>query len=418
MLVVMVAVALVTAVAMDLAYQARVNLQIAAAGRDELRAQALAKGSINLSRLVLHFQMQVDGAASAAASTASNLGPAAGLLPPALAAGAAGLTSMLSGMPRLQLWKLVPVDSTLVGNLFPDSHRAARPGGAGEVAGAGGEAPEGRFQAQIDDEDRKVNVQLDALAQGGLLGAQVASLGALLADRKWDPLFEREDANGVKVTRAELAAHLTDWVDDDTVQSTLTGLTDRPFERGFGDENYLYDRGPERYKAKNARFDSLDELFLVAGFSDLHMAAFGDRLTVYPARNSQMNVNADDPAELVRNARIMADPPNQPIFSDLTFAERLQRAVNQVRLGGFVTMTPQQFASVLESLGVGVGTDYIAGKGDKRGAFTDRSLVFRVRGRGAAGRVEKTIEAVVTFEQGQAREDATGLGRLIHWREE
>jgi len=242
---------------------------------------------------------------------------------------------------------------------------------------------------------------------------------ALVADRRWDPLFEREDANNVKLNRNELAAALKDWVDDDQQQSALTGLPAHPFEKGFGDENYLYDRGPDRYKAKNARFDSLQELFMVAGFSDLHMAAFGERLTIYPARGSQMNVNADDAAELLRNARIMADPPLQPIFSDPTFPDRLFEAVKLVRLGGLLTMTPQQFAAALESLGVGVHPDYTRQQNiDRRGAFTDRSYVFRIRGQGTAGAVVKNIEAVVSFEPSQAGMEVSLLGRAIHWSEE
>jgi general secretion pathway protein K len=414
----MVAIALVTALAMDLAYQARVGLQIAANGRDELLALAQARGAVNLSRLVLHFQSQLDGQASMVA------GPA-GLLGGGGAAGAAGAASI----PRIQVWKLVPVTSMLTSHLFPGGgagHGEEKAdGGKDRAAGAevaaarvGGVKP-GGFSATIDDEDRKVNVQLDGLAQGGLLAGQLASFMALIADRRWDPLFEREDANGVKQNRNELAANLKDWVDDDAQQSALTGLPDRPFENGFGDENYIYDRGPDRYKAKNARFDSLEELFMVAGFSDLHMAAFGERLTVYPARGSKMNVNADDPAELLRNARIMADPPIQPVFSDPTFPDRLLAAVKLVRIGGLLTMTPQQFGAVLTSLGVGVHNDYGMAKNvDQRGAFTDRSFVFRIRGQGSAGTVVKDIEAVVTFEPSQARDDATDLGRTIHWREE
>jgi general secretion pathway protein K len=271
----------------------------------------------------------------------------------------------------------------------------------------------------IDDEDRKVNVQFDALDGGGLLAGQLTVFMALIADRRWDPLFEREDANGVKQNRNELAANFKDWVDDDQQQSALTGLPSKPFENGFGDENYIYDRGPDRYKAKNARFDSLEELLMVAGFSDLHMAAFGERLTVYPSKSAKMNVNTDDPVELFWKARAMADPPIQPVFSDPTFPDRLLAAVKLVRVGGLLSMTGQQFAAVLGSLGVGVNTIYNDPKNiDQRGAFTDRSFVFRIRGQGSAGTVVKNIEAVVTFEQSQAREDATDLGRPLHWREE
>jgi general secretion pathway protein K len=390
LLVVMVAIALVTALAMDLAYQARVGLQIAANGRDELLALAQARGAVNLSRLVLHFQSKLDsqGPVTAAAST---------------------------GIPRIQVWKLVPVSSALTANLFPG--RGGEKAAAAEVPAprVGGVKP-GGFSATIEDEDRKINAQLDGL--GELLTGQLTSFMALVADRRWDPLFEREDANNVKQTRNELAVNLMDWVDGDSQQSVITGLPSKPVERGFGDENYIYDRGPERYKAKNARFDSMEELFMVAGFSDLHMAAFGERLTVYLGRNSKMNVNTDDAFEVLTRAIMAADPPNQAILFDPTFPARLLAAVKQARLGGLVTLNPTQFAQVLVSLGETVKSSYSNPGNSLTGAFTDRSFVFRIRGQGSSGAVVKNIEAVVTFDPSQAGAEADDLGRTIHWREE
>jgi general secretion pathway protein K len=341
-------------------------------------------------------------------------------------------------VPRPQIWKLVPVDSALVANLFgggsgdpPAGGRAApgggAPGGGAPAPGGGPEGrapatggPDGSFQALIEDEDRKVNVQFDALDSGGLQGARLEALLALVGDRRWDFLFEREDAGGQKTSRTDLAVHLKDWIDADTAQSSVTGLMDRPFEAGFGDENFAYDRGPDRYKAKNARFDSLDELFLVTGVSDALMSAFGDRLTVYLGQNSKMNVNAENPDELVRNARIMAGTAAQhPALSDPTFAARLQKAVRELSQGGFLSISPYQFAQVLDQLGLAVNPSYLqATNTDQRGGFTDRSRVFRVRGVATVGAVEKSIEAVVTFDPDQAREQAAQLGRLLHWREE
>jgi general secretion pathway protein K len=132
-----------------------------------------------------------------------------------------------------------------------------------------------------------------------------------------------------------------------------------------------------------------------------------------------MNVNTDSREELLRNARIMADPQQQPLLFDLGFPERLEKAVRQVRLGGFISMTPSQFAEVLRSLGLNVATTYLqSGSPDRRGGFTDRSRVFRIRGTARVGDVEKSIDSVVTFDPAQAREQAALLGRLLHWREE
>jgi general secretion pathway protein K len=420
----MVAVALLTAVAVDIAYQARVSIHIAANGRDELRAQALARGSVALGRLVLHFQNQLDEAAGRGQ---------------ALAGAVTGGPAAASSMPRPQLWKMVPIDSLLVANLFggggEDRPKAGGKGGAtGQGAPAGHDAgtspaparPEGpgpgsvdtdgHFQALLDDEDRKISVQFDSV--GETLAAQVASYLALVEERHWDFLFDREDAGGQRTSRTDLMVHLQDWVDADQVQASWTGNPQKPFEPGFGDENFAYDRGPERYKAKNARFDSLDELFLVTGVSDAFMAAFGDRLTVYLDKNAKMNVNASDPQELLRRATVMADPKLQPILSDPTFAERLQKSVRELSMGGFVSITSVQFAQILQAMGLSVNASYRQANVDQKGGFTDRSRVFRVRGVATVGQVEKAVEAVVTFDSAQAPAQAAQLGRLLHWREE
>jgi general secretion pathway protein K len=87
----MVSVAVLTALAADLAYEARVSLQIAANQRNELQATYQAKSGVALGRLVLSFQQEID-----------QLQPPVQGVP----------------MPRLQLWKVAPVG--------PGSPRRAR----------------------------------------------------------------------------------------------------------------------------------------------------------------------------------------------------------------------------------------------------------------------------------------------------
>lgn len=321
------------------------------------------------------------------------------------AVGGAGAAGALA-LPRVQLWNLVPVSSALLGAVF---------GGVPSVT-------DGSFEAKLEDEDRKVNAQMDGLpGPGGLQAAQLASFFQLVQDPRWDFLFDREDENGVKATRQDVAIHLADWVDDNQVASALD--PDRlALASGFGDENYLYDRGPDRYKAKNARFDSLEELHLVAGVSDAFLAAFEDRLTVYMPRDAKMNVNTRDPVELLRNAYIMADPPGQPILQDPTLKDRLETAMSEVTQGGLLALSPQQFALLLQGFGIQVNSVYLqAVNQDKRGAFVDRSQVFRIRAHGSAGPVTKSIDAVVTIDPNQLRNvprEQAPLGRLLRWREE
>ena len=412
LLIAIVSIAVITALTVDLAYQTRVTLQSAANARDELRAEWQARSGIGFSRLVLHFQQQLDRTTGAAAALAGAGGTGAqgGALP----GGAAGAANPLAGLQlSVRLWDLVPVDSTIAGMLLGEA-----------AAGEEGEAPrdpgaDGTFQAKIEDEDGKINVrQLNGI--GALPAAQAARLTELVKDPKYDFLFDEEDANGIRVTRRDLLGYLRDWADEDEVTSVYTGNPMQPFEPGFADENGVYQRLDDRYVAKNAWFDSLAELHLVAGVSDTFMAAFRDSLTVYPDVNAPININAADRAGLIVNALVMSDPPGipQPPLLDPAFEQQLDAALLLVRPLPFMAMTSQQFATALQTLGIQVQPIYTqATNSDRRAVFGDRSTTFRIRATGTSGAVTKNLDAVVTFDQ-RAGPLAQDLGRVVYWNEE
>jgi general secretion pathway protein K len=471
LLVVMVAVAVLTALAVDLAYDTRVSLRIAGNARDELRATYLAKSGVALQRLVLSFQQDVDAAIQ--------LPAAAGQAP---------------AMPRPQVWRIVPVGSALAASLFGEQAsgaapaaarprptaapaRATAPAGASpSIAGAGGgpeQGPQSRpagpppdgFEAVVDDEGRKVNVQLDALGTNPILAAQVQAFWQLVCDPRWDALFDQEDEKGLRVSRQDLLVYLRDWVDDLDQGSALVAsfpatcvmllATQNAFEQGFQDENFPYDRGEDRYRTKNARMDSLAELYLVAGVTDAFMAAFGDALTVYLPRDAKRNVNETDRMRLLDLARIVASPPSQPALYDPEFADRLQKVVLERTYGGMLSLTPVDFVQIVAALGVKVNQDMLSPTSTQN-PFTDRSTVFRIRSAARVGDVTKVLDGVFRFGQaqsGQATSTAgqpgaatgrgassagqgaaaalgqaaaaalgrgapTSLGQLVHWRED
>ncbi len=391
LLIVMVAVAVLTALAANLAYDARVSLQIAANERNELQATYLARSGVALGRLVLSFQQEIDGLQS----------PVQGI-----------------PMPRPQLWKVAPVGPELADALLGGTP-LARPE-AGKAAP--GDVAAGSFDVTIDDEGRKVNAQLEG-QDTGMLPAQVLGMWQLICDPRWDPIFDREDARGQRVSRADLLVNLRDWVDDDAVTSALSAgfvpnscqilVPPKPFESGFGDENMPYDRGDDRYRAKNARMDSLDELYLVNGIGDAFMAAFGDQLTVYLARDEKQNVNTLEPEELRRLAQLMANPPDQPKLNDPIVIAALQKAVFLKTMGGILTMAPADFAQIVQAVGISIDQARVTGSSSP---FTDRSAVFRLRSSGRAGDVKKTLDVIVRVDKPQGV--VVTPGKILHWREE
>jgi general secretion pathway protein K len=397
-------VAVVTVLATELAYDTRVSLQIAANARDELRATYQARGAVALSRLVLHFQQRLDSAGQAAGQVVAGVQAAAA----AQGAQAAALPAAATqGTFSIRLWDAIPVDDTAISLLL----------GTGPRPGA--RTDEG-FRATIEDEERKVNVaQLAGL--NTVAGPQLQRFLLAVRDPAYDVLFDKEDEWGNRLTRRDVAVALRDWVDEDATTSTIGLNPLAPFEKGFGDENQYYDRGEDRYRAKNARFDSLDELYQVAGIGDAFMGAFGDHLTVYPDVNATINVNTTDPDQILVNALLMSDPPGvpQPPVLDPAFVQKLDMAMRLVRPLPFMTITVAQFAAALQALGLKLQPIYLqAQQGtDARSPFGNKSSTFTIRATGRAGDVERTIDAVVTMDDraGQLQAD---LGRLLHWRED
>ena len=400
LLLVLMVVAIVTVLATELAYDTRVSLQIAANARDELRASYQARGAVALARLVLHFQQRLDQAGGAAGQVLAGLQGSQG------ATGLAGAATQ--GTFSFRLWDAIPVDDTAIPMLLGTVRKAE-----------GGAKPDDGFRATIEDEERKVNVaQLAGLST--VAGPQVQRFLLAVRDPQYDVLFDKEDDFGNRLTRRDVAVALRDWVDEDATTSVLGANPMAPFENGFGDENQYYDRGEDRYRAKNARFDSLDELYLLAGIGDAFMGAFGDQLTVYPDVNATINVNTSDPEQILVNALLMSAPPGVPQapLLDPAFSQKLDMALRLARPLPFMTITVQQFATVLQALGVKLQPIYLQAQNtDTRSPFGNKSSTFTIRATGHAGSVEKTIDAVVTMDDraGQLQAD---LGRLLHWRED
>lgn len=425
LLIAVVSVAVLTALAVDLAYETQVRLRAAANARDALRAEALAESGVTMARLVISMQQGIDQMMKA-------VGQAQGAL--------AGAPT--AAIPRPQVWNLVPVETGLVQALFGDAGAAeARPAAAGAAEAAMSTARfgdfDGGFDARLEDEAQKIDLQLSDLLTSAAVKPQAEALLRLMCDAKWDPLFNRTDADGQRYSRTDLLVHLRDWADDDANASALVAsfpggncsfeVGQPPFEKSFADENMPYDRGKDRYKAKNARLDSLEELHLVAGVSDAFLAAFGDQFTVYLPQGGKRNINTLDPKRLQSNAFEMAEPASYATVLDPGFMEKLRKLLLDQTMGGFFAVSLAQFTGALEQLGVSIKSVYRTP--GPNNPYADSTLVYRIRSSGVAGDVSQTIDAVVSYDekilppedvlkQGQTGNMNPRLGALIRWREE
>src|ERR1700738_4000409 len=99
LILVLTVIAILTSIGVDFSYNSRVSLKLAENARDGMRAYYLARSAVNLSRLLLHYQKQLDGAG---AQLGGALQQVAGTLPgtpPRTGAGAPAAPSL-----GIRLW--------------------------------------------------------------------------------------------------------------------------------------------------------------------------------------------------------------------------------------------------------------------------------------------------------------------------
>lgn len=465
MLLVLVGIAVLALVANEVRYNSVVELRLATNQRDELRAHYLAKSGIAMSRLMLRFQKQLDaiqipnlggmlqtlmggGGAGGASPLAALLGGAAGgaggLGALAGLAGGAGGLGALAGLAggaggaaggaaaggggmSIQLWKMAKIDCHMLEQMVPEydeKDTVIKKSGLSKKFDFDDENPElakaqatrrfgsftGCFDTVITDEEERINLnKLDA-PQGTSMPL-LLMLISTLGDKKYEFLFEKEDANRVKLTPVEVITNFRDWVDEDETGSTLnlSGSGD-PFLKGFADENGGYVKYEPPYRAKNARFDSLDELYMVHGVNDRFMAAFQDKLTVYPNVNSRLNINTDDPILLEVAIRSVADPLKpDPRMGDPIFMDTLIKKIRAARMFALFGMNVSDFVNLVAAAGIPVNAA-IQNNVQGNRYIGDKSTTYRVRVTGNAGDVSRTITAVIRLDD--------TLGRLVYWREE
>jgi general secretion pathway protein K len=424
--------AILTAVGVDFSYSSRVSLKLAENLRDETRAEYLAKSAINLSRLLLHFQKQVDqmGGQIGAALGGGPGGALGGILggvpggvpgrplPPGSPAPAAGNNL------GIRLWQVVPIDSNAFGALLSGSMEGLQAAKAAAETSAlppaaGGKRVvahdfggfDGSYHAAIVDENSRINVQrLDDL--GARAVSALTQLRAMMADPKYDFIFDEADANRDRVRREDVLLAMKDWIDIDETGTALDPTNpQRPFVSGFSDENSAYSRYEPRYKAKNGRFDSLEELYMVRGVNDRFMAAFGDRLTIWPDINSNLNVNTDDPQQMLTNILIAAANPNDPVLRDPRLLQTILQAIQVRKMFSFFGMSAQDFVSILTANGIRLSPVIDPRQGGNAGnLFGSTSDTFRITATGRVGRIEKQITAVVRYDD--------AMGRMLYWKED
>jgi general secretion pathway protein K len=270
---------------------------------------------------------------------------------------------------------------------------------------------EGAFHSEIEDEDQKINVlRLDSVFSGAVF-ATLLELRVMLEDPRYAFVFERENAHGERPTPADLATYVRDWVDADETNALLDPTSQtNPFGQGFGDEKGPYSRLDVKYVPKNAMFDTVDELYMVAGIGDRFMTAFADRLTIYSGLSGKLNINTDDPLQMVINILVAARKPDDPALRNPVLLATIIEEIKLAKMfSPFFGLSLGTFVSILEANRIEVNP-LVKVNSASNTLLGDTSDTFRITATGEAGAVTKTLTAVVRYDD--------KLGRLMYWRED
>ena len=119
--------------------------------------------------------------------------------------------------------------------------------------------------------------------------ATVRKLRSLLCDASIAHVFETEQADGQRYTRADIIGNLIDWVDLDDNRVNIDPYT-WMIQAGAGEgEDSYYRDAEERYRSKDSMFDSVEELRMVRGINDELYLFLRDRVSVYATDKVNMN---------------------------------------------------------------------------------------------------------------------------------
>lgn len=367
---------ILTVVVTELTYNARVRYLIAAHEKERAQAYWVSQTGINLYKLILSANKSMEGSSAGgmAESLGINIGDA--------------------------LWQWVSVINTGLmrmlfasgGDIDDDDLDEFKKTGevSDEVEEASREASrfsdknfldfDGDFNAEVTDEDSKLNVSLLANHSGLLTESAVGQqLYGLMSGEENDAWFR--DRN---IDRWDMIANLKDWVDVDTMGSGRSG----------GQEDNLYNNRDSAYLAKNAAFDTFDEIRLVEGWQDDVMERFGDQLTIHGTGKININTATDEVLFALIKAYVMPAPMDQQVH----------QIVEQIREHMWFTNfnNGKDFAQFLGGMGYTVSDELQSQLGKS-------SKTFKVVSTGLVGNTSVTTTAIIDYNSSQ-------VGEVIYWR--
>ena len=357
---------LLGSVVADFQYNSHVDFQLAVNARDELQAEYNAMSALRLRALLLRQATKVQGALG---TLFQAIGGAAGAVPPIGA-----------------VLEMIPVECGLMSMITRRVEASVEDDGERE------DFFRGECLATSTSEHAKISLNM----LGNHLqnrDQQVASLLlGLLSDPRLEEHFEEDDLMGDHAeSPQELVGAITDWVDADHTQAVSTVV----------DEDRHYDMLRDSYKAKNAPFDSLEELQLVHGVDDALFAILRDHVTIYnDSTQIELGTASDYQIFLGLAASLRDNVGPEALFLGPGFLA-LRQGMLQMRAlsGGMLSLK----VGTLRELVREAGLDGVIDSRKLGQVFSDKSSTtwYTLSAQGRLGNASRRITAVFQASEGQ-----------------
>ncbi len=401
----MVALAILAVMLADMQQSTAAAFLVATSERDQLRAEYMARSGINLTRLIIAEE-------------------------PLIRATVAPMYQMLVGRPPPQL----PVWTFANDLLQPFCNYQGAQGMAGstglDFTGAEGIGDtHASCQIVAYAENSRINLNDPLFFDGDRARTSVAMqffalMGGYQSPSPFDPLFEQSDADGQISTRQDIVSALIDWWDYDTDRTNFDPGAASVTVGGMEDD--VYERYDDPYRAKNAPFDSLEEIRLVRGVGDDFWSTFIEADPAHPEERlvtiyGSGSVNPNEAPPQVLLARVCSVLTDQPLCTDPVEASKFIQLVQTVRSiapipffstgADFMTFLegrggPQELYPMLASF---LGADSpllfrpVSIRPDQRSVLepllVTGARILSINATGESGRAAVTIRTVMNFHE-------------------
>ncbi len=382
LLVVLAAIMTMTVIVTDISFGARVRTLTAVHTRQQTQAYYLASSGIGIYRLILMANAQIARQP---------------MYKQALEA---------MGIPSGDaLWKMIPFLNTGLlrmvlsadsGDVDPADAEAFQQSGqvsdqvAEQSRAEGGHFAnrnfldfEGDFSVQVRGEDCRVNVNQLASrdpatpVQNTVVGQQLAGLMTGEENDQW-----LRDRN---LDKWDLIGNLADWVDTDDIVSSGKG----------GYEDDFYNRSDSPYLAKNAKFDTREEIRLVEGWQDEVFDRFGGEMSVYGGGKIDINCADDEGLKGLCKGNITGCTDEM--------SGRFVQAFHEAELTTSFN-SGASFVQWCDANGFSVSNAQLANM------ITTKNTFFTLTSTGLVGDASARITAVI--------DQSTDAGKVLYWKVE